>query len=132
MTSERQVDIEEEKTLRGQYDVIVVFNILEHLKRPEKVITKLSNSLREGGLFFGSVPFNAGLLGKLHTELTNVFDKTHVSTFPPQRWLSLLKSANFRSIQVFGESIIGGRKIVYLKDRHWRPLWFNMMFSCER
>ena len=114
MTPERQVDIEEEKTLRGQYDVIVVFNILEHLKRPEKVITKLSNSLREGSLFFGSVPFNAGLLGKLHTELTIVFDKTHVSTCPPQRWLSLLKSANFRSIQVFGESIIGGRKIVYL------------------
>lgn len=128
----KQVDIEEEQLLSGRYDVIVAFNILEHLERPGKVIAKLFDSLREGGFFIGSVPFNAGFLGKVHTVLTNIFDTTHVSTYPPQRWLTLLERAGFRNIRVFGETLIGGRWIIYLKEGLCRPLWFNMMFSCER
>ena len=129
----KQVDIiEEEQPPRRRYDMIEAFNILEHLERPGKVIEKLSKSLREGGLFMGSVPFNAGFLGKVHTALTNVFDKTHVSTFSPQRWLALLERAGFRDVLIFGETLIGGRETIYLKHRFWRPLWFNMMFSCER
>jgi SAM-dependent methyltransferase len=127
----KRVDIEDQQSLRGRYDVIVGFNILEHLKRPGIALTTISESLREGGFFLGSVPFNAGVFGKLHTALTNFFDKTHVSTYPPQRWLALLEKAGFRKVQVYGETLIGGMRAFYFKEKYSKPLWFNMMLLCE-
>jgi len=128
----KQIDIEGECPLLCQYDVIVAFNVLEHLKQPGKVIEKIFHGLQNGGLVIGSVPHNAGAIGRVYTALTNLFDKTHSSTYPPNRWQALFVNAGFRNTQIFGEIILGRSIIQYVKNRLWRHLSFNMMFLCEK
>lgn len=125
----RQVDVEQGFSVSQRYDVIAAFNPLEHLIHPGNVIQSLFKGLRKGGLFVGSVPHNAGFLGTIHTCLTNMFDKTHQSTLPPNEWIAMLKQAGFKDVTIYGEMILGGRKAVYLREWYWKPLWFNMLFS---
>ena len=57
------------------YDVIVVFNLLEHLKNPRAAIEKLHKGLKKGGIVIGSAPNNFGLIGKMATSLMNFVDR---------------------------------------------------------
>jgi SAM-dependent methyltransferase len=110
------------------FDIIVAFNIFEHLRRPEKVIARLVQALRPGGLRVGSVPYNAHLVGSLVTRVTNLFDRTHVSTLPPDAWQRILAHAGLRELQLFGEIPIGRNRCHYLTGDGWENLAFNLMF----
>ncbi|MGC9356878.1 MAG: class I SAM-dependent methyltransferase, partial [Anaerolineae bacterium] len=46
----RRADIEESRLLEAAYDVVVVFNVLEHLREPPDVLHKIYGALRDGGL----------------------------------------------------------------------------------
>jgi SAM-dependent methyltransferase len=87
--SVRRMDVELEDLPALTYDIIIAFNILEHLQDPGRVIRKIYAALKPGGYLVGSVPYNAALTGRTHTLLTNLFDITHCSTFPPQQWRGL-------------------------------------------
>ncbi|MFQ5924020.1 MAG: class I SAM-dependent methyltransferase [Anaerolineales bacterium] len=127
-----QFDVECVQPLPGLNDVIVAFNVLEHLEQPGRVIQKAFEGLREGGLLMGSVPLNAGFLGRVHTSITNFFDRTHISTYPPDRWRLLFHTAGFQRIRFFGEILITSRIAIYLEGRYWRYLSLNLMFACEK
>jgi len=80
------------------YDVIVVFNLLEHLREPMKIINKLSDALKEDGILIGSVPNNFGIIGGLVTALSNIFDKTHCSTYSPNIWYEYFTEVGFSEV----------------------------------
>lgn len=126
------VNVEQRPLPRCRYDAIAVFNILEHLRRPHKVIDKLSAALNPGGVLIGSVPNNQSLVGSVATLLTNFFDRTHVSTFKPEVWRRLFEHAGFRQIILFGEVTIGRNHCKYLRGSIWRHLSFNLMFICKK
>ena len=117
---------------RTQYDVVVVFNILEHLRQPHKAIDRIADSLKPGGVMIGSVPNNQALVGSLVTRLGNFFDRTHVSTFTPPVWERILRHAGFQQVNLFGEVTIGRNRCIYLRGPHWPHLSFNLMFTCTR
>ncbi|MCD4753751.1 MAG: class I SAM-dependent methyltransferase [Anaerolineaceae bacterium] len=128
----RREDVEHSHLQANTYNVIAAFNVLEHLRKPDLSICKIYNGLKDGGLFMGSVPYNATLVGKTHTALTNIFDPTHCSTYPPCRWHSLFETAGFRKISFCGEVMLGKNLSMYLRHRFWRVMAFNLIFLCEK
>jgi len=57
---------------RNQYDAVICFEVLEHIKDPRETIDKLDNKLKPGGLFFMTISSQAGInmdyLSKLDPE----------------------------------------------------------------
>ncbi len=125
-------DIETATFPRDRYDAVIAFNILEHLHQPGKAIQKVFDGLHEGGVLMGSVPLNYAVLGSIHTLITNIFDSTHVSTYPPQKWRALFEQAGFRLVNFFGELMFGPNRNVYVRDKLWSFLSFNLMFVCQK
>ncbi len=115
-----------------RYDVIAVFNILEHLRQPGPVIDRLARALKPGGLLVGSVPNNYSLVGGVVTRIGNFFDRTHVATYPPQTWRNLFQAGGFGQIRFLGEVTIGRNRCRYLKGPLWPHLSFNLMFLCKK
>ncbi|MCK4692786.1 MAG: class I SAM-dependent methyltransferase, partial [Anaerolineales bacterium] len=112
------------------FDIVTAFNVLEHFHNPERVVSKIYQILNKGGIFFGSVPNNSLFLGKIHTALSNLGDRTHVSTLKTPHWMSLFRKAGFKEFNYFGEILIG-RHSIYLKSPRWyRFVSFNLMFIC--
>lgn len=123
-------NVEQNALPHNRYDVVAVFNILEHLRQPRLVVDRLYSSLMQDGLVIGSVPNNYSLIGSLVTWLGNFVDRTHVSTFEPERWKRIFQQAGFRKIHFFGEVTLGRNRCHYLRGNLWPHLSFNLMFIC--
>ena len=57
----------------------------------KKEIQKIKKALNKKGVFIFSVPNNYSIFGKLMTCYFNYADKTHISTYPREQWIDLLK-----------------------------------------
>lgn len=125
-------DIERAALEPENYDVVVAFNVLEHLHKPAATIRKIFRALRPGGFLFGSVPNNRGILGAPHAALTDIIDRTHVSNHRPSKWRSLMSRAGFKSIRFFGEIMLGRNHCIYLETKIWEQVAFNLMFACSK
>ena len=125
----RQADIASEPLPASRYDVIVLFNVLEHLRQPGPVLEKCYRALKADGVLIGSMPNNFGLVGRCVTGLTNYFDRTHVSTLTPAAWRALFDQAGFRQVDFFGEVTAGRNTAFYLRRWWWPYLSFNLMFA---
>ena len=123
-------DIENMELQQDNYDVVTVFNVLEHLENPNQVVSKIHKSLKQEGFMIGSVPNNFGVIGKLATRMSN-FDTTHISVYSPERWDKVFRNNGFCEISYFGEIMLY-RIGKYLKTKHWRYLSFNLIFICEK
>ena len=128
----RRENIERYELPKNKYDIVAAFNVLEHLSNPERVIKKIHNALKNEGLFIGSVPHNATPVGWVYTELTKIFDPTHISTHPPDHWNSLFEATGFREIDYFGEIMLGKDFNVYLRNRFWKFISLNVVFQCVK
>jgi SAM-dependent methyltransferase len=125
-----QGNIEEAALDPQRFDAIAAFNVLEHLKQPGDVLHKLYTGLRHNGVLIGSVPLNGGVLGRVHTLLTNIFDRTHISTYSPGRWRRLFRESGFNSVRLFGEIVLFKNDSIFVRDKLWPYVGFNLMFVC--
>lgn len=96
----------EKKKIKGKYDVIIAFDVLEHLKNPKKAIDRIRKALKKNGVFIFSVPNNYGLFGKIATLLFNYIDRTHISTYKRKKWISIMKKSKFK-INIYNEHHFG-------------------------
>ena len=124
-------DIEKDDLRAGAYDVIVAFNVLEHLKNPPAALARIRSGLRPGGLFFGSVPNNGGPVGRVATLVGNVLDRSHCSTWTPRRWKSAFTAAGFSGVQLFGEINRGRNRGVYVRRPVWKFVAIGLIFACR-
>ena len=74
--------------LGTEYDLIILGDILEHLKRPDTLLTELRSRLSRSGRIILSVPNIANysirlrlLLGKFNYTETGILDRSHVRFF---------------------------------------------------
>jgi 2-polyprenyl-3-methyl-5-hydroxy-6-metoxy-1,4-benzoquinol methylase len=128
----RYGDVEAEDLSKDEYNAIVAFNVLEHLQNPHLVLAKIFQGLRNQGVLIGSVPLKYGIIGRIYTRITNIVDRTHISTYQPTRWKALFQDTGFSQIQLFGEVPIGKNRNVYVRHRHWPHLSLNLMFVCVK
>jgi 2-polyprenyl-3-methyl-5-hydroxy-6-metoxy-1,4-benzoquinol methylase len=126
------LNIERHPIAPQSQDIIAVFNILEHLRRPTQVVDRIHNGLSGQGLMIGSVPNNSGLIGKSVTRLGNFFDRTHISTLTPDTWERIFKKAGFAKIELFGEINFGRNRCRYVRRNFWSSVAFNLMFVCQK
>ncbi|MEQ1762397.1 MAG: class I SAM-dependent methyltransferase [Pyrinomonadaceae bacterium] len=95
--------IEECDLPEGEYDVVILAAVLEHLYQPDTVIEKLARSMTKGGLLFVDVPNERGLYfraGNAYQKirgrdwcvnLAPTFSPFHVFGFGPRSLRKLLK-----------------------------------------
>lgn len=75
----------EEVQLTDRYDLIVLYNVIEHLRRPDRALGRLLDGLDEGGLFVVGAPVErsfAGMITKLTPHWFHVWVYRHVFGVP--------------------------------------------------
>jgi 2-polyprenyl-3-methyl-5-hydroxy-6-metoxy-1,4-benzoquinol methylase len=107
-------DIEKHE-IAGRYDVILAFDVLEHLKNPESAMLELKKALKKDGTFIFSVPNNQGIYGAAATLIMNIFDRTHISTFKREKWLAILNGLGFRQLAEVNVTLFGHIKYGFSK-----------------
>jgi len=88
--------------LSGGFEVLVISEVLEHLKDPWSVLERLAGCLKPGGLVFASSPNVAHwaivrelLFGRFDYQESGVMDRTHLRWFTPQTYRELFNQAGF-------------------------------------
>jgi 2-polyprenyl-3-methyl-5-hydroxy-6-metoxy-1,4-benzoquinol methylase len=125
-------DIESAALPGGAFDVIVAFNVLEHLADPEAVVARLFDALKPGGVLIGSVPNAGGIVGRPAAFIGGRLDRSHRSVFPPLVWRRVFETAGFAPVRFFGELNFGRNRSVYLRRAAWRHLAIALVFVCEK
>jgi len=111
---------------------INIFYISDQVTTEDYSLVTLTSYALEDGILIGSVPNNFGIIGGLVTALSNIFDKTHCSTYSPNIWYEYFTEVGFSEVSFFGEVTLGRNRSFYVKRKFWKFVSFNLMFVCER
>lgn len=106
-------DIEEVKELPypdGYFDVIILSDVLEHLKRPDVVLLKLKRYLKPGGFVIASIPNIARLEYRLKLlfgkfdyedyEKSGILSSAHLRFFTRKTARKLFETSGYKIIKV--------------------------------
>lgn len=78
------------------FDLVMCFEVLEHLRRPEKTLKNAFQALNPSGLFVASTP---NPLTKSHWDAAHM-DPTHISLKDSKEWKSILEDCGFSNVKV--------------------------------
>ncbi|MBT4258075.1 class I SAM-dependent methyltransferase [archaeon] len=99
---EKEVPFESEK-----FDVIVLADILEHLKDPENLLNKIKNLLKKEGVIISCIPNVANinirfqlLFGKWDYKKSGILDKTHLRFFTKKTMKLLFENKGYKIIKI--------------------------------
>jgi len=97
--------------LPGPFDVIVIGDVLEHLRRPQELLAQLRPHLAAGGKIVASLPNSGNLYFRLQILAGNfpeddkgLFDRTHLHFWMLANWRGLFERAGYD----FGVSDVTG------------------------
>jgi 2-polyprenyl-3-methyl-5-hydroxy-6-metoxy-1,4-benzoquinol methylase len=106
----------------GEFDVLIMSEVLEHLVDPWATLARLGRQVRAGGSLFCSSPNIATkqvisrlLRGHFEYECSGVFDITHLRWFTPESYRRLVEGSGFEIMSL--EPLVVPRI-------HWRILNF--------
>lgn len=108
---------------RGQFDALIVSEVLEHLTDPWDTLQRLTTCLRPGAQVFASSPnisywkvvWNL-ILGRFRYQEAGVMDKTHLRWFTPESFRQLFESAG---VEV--------ETIRPMREPGWKGRFFNAL-----
>jgi 2-polyprenyl-3-methyl-5-hydroxy-6-metoxy-1,4-benzoquinol methylase len=81
------VNIEKKIDVVGKFDLIICFEVLEHLEDPLKAIKNMKAKLKKGGVLICSTP---------NGEHDVYIDPTHINVRPKKEWVKAYKAAGFK------------------------------------
>jgi SAM-dependent methyltransferase len=130
-----QVDLESpEFKLDGgrQYDAMILLHVLEHLFKPEELITRLVPHLKPGGMMIGGFPSLPQFMAQSREDKIRPGARKygHVSVFSPQR-VREMAAANGLEVEVLTGAFFIRKKGFFLENFKWWlrfNLWFGAMF----
>jgi len=89
--------------LPGPFDVIVIGDVLEHLRSPQHLLEQLRPHLAKGGRIIASLPNSGNLYFRLHILLGNfpedekgLFDRTHLHFWMLANWRGLFGRSGYQ------------------------------------
>jgi len=104
-----QVDLDNDKEFpefKQKFDIIILGDVLEHLKRPDKLLLKLSHYLQPDGNIVISIPNIAHwsirldlLLGRFTYQQTGILDNSHLRFFTYQSIHELIGQSGYKIIK---------------------------------
>jgi 2-polyprenyl-3-methyl-5-hydroxy-6-metoxy-1,4-benzoquinol methylase len=93
--------------LGGDYDVLILSEVLEHLVDPWGLVKALAGSLRPGGRVYASSPnvahhrvIRSLLAGRFDYEPEGVMDRTHLRWFTPATYRGMFEEAGFETLSI--------------------------------
>lgn len=98
----------------GKFDLIILSNVLEHMRNPLKQIARFSRLCRPGGLFFIEVPFEDRFVEKMGNHMPQ-----HILFFNPDTLKQAITSQGSFDIVAFNQSgppvdeMIAARKLIH-------------------
>lgn len=108
------------------FDAVVCADVLEHLARPEELLTRIHGWLRPGGRLFVSLPNVANvsirvalLLGHFRYTERGILDRTHLSFYTLASARHLLESSGFRTLSVVPTAMPYELAIPRLAEAPW-------------
>jgi predicted TPR repeat methyltransferase len=138
-------DLEKVKKLPSDVDVIVLADVLEHLRSPTNVLRLVRESLSSSGRAFISVPNIANitvrlglLFGIFEYRDRGILDSTHLRFYTKRTIRREIEAAGFEILEIRGSSvpirlIVGGftpevilragERVLSLLTRLWRGLF---------
>lgn len=85
----------------GSYDVVVLWDVLEHCEDPAEILRDSLNVLRPGGSFFLQVPNGMGLAPRIMRQDCNMFTGFgHINLFGPDTLREVLTKNGFDNIEM--------------------------------
>lgn len=109
------------KKIKEKFDYVVLTDVLEHLKNPERLLEKLKFFLNANGLLIVSIPNIANwsirlslLFGKFNYEETGILDKTHLRFFTRETAIKLIEESGYtiEKIKFSGTKVLPALKAV--------------------
>ena len=91
----------EDVFLKEKFDVIVSFEVIEHIFNPKSFIKKIHSLLKKNGSVFLSCPNGKGFDVEILKEKSQSVDTEHVNLFNPKSIEILLKKNNFKVLEIF-------------------------------
>ncbi|MBM3882348.1 MAG: class I SAM-dependent methyltransferase [Verrucomicrobia bacterium] len=127
------VDFEPLPFEAGQFDVVVLSEVMEHLRFPAKVLSEIARVLKPAGRLVGSVPNSFRLRNRLRFLLGRPFetDPSHLRSYSPALLRRQLE-ASFRQVQllpVSGHLLGGGRHGIPVFP--WLPFRIRALFALD-
>lgn len=104
----------EEFSLGQEFDMVVSFQVLEHLYNPQAMIQNIFDHLKPGGLLVVTTPNLSGFGASLTGKDWHGYRHDHVSLKGHDEWLSLIEQHGFECL-FFGSTFFTGLP------------WFNKM-----
>jgi 2-polyprenyl-3-methyl-5-hydroxy-6-metoxy-1,4-benzoquinol methylase len=120
-----------------KFDLIILGDVLEHLKRPDNLLSNLKLILNEDGKIIISLPNIAYitiriklLLGTFEYEDTGIMDRTHLRFFTQKTVKNLIVSSGYK---IDKEIFILNRKLNFFPDNKPNGLFniFYRLFSIQ-
>jgi methionine biosynthesis protein MetW len=137
-----RVDLESQEPWslpQGSFDVLILSNVLEHLRSPSQTIERLKGFLRQEGTLIAIVPNIAKwnmrielLLGRFNYQSHGVLDNTHLRFYTLKTGRELVESCGFSVVDVqptpmgLVAPIVRGsvflQRVIFLITRLWPSL----------
>jgi SAM-dependent methyltransferase len=93
------------------FDVIVMIEVIEHLRQPRQLLSELRGLLRPGGHIFVTTPNVASLKSRLEgVRWANVAWSAHLAYFDRRSIVAVLRMAGFAEVE-------------RLRKAAWHPVW---------
>lgn len=91
------------------FDVVASFEVVEHLRRPERALAEMYRVLKPGGTLVISTPNSRSMRRLLGVFFRRFRDRdvTHVNVRPAWRWKKALRDAGFMSVETRAEHFMG-------------------------
>jgi 2-polyprenyl-3-methyl-5-hydroxy-6-metoxy-1,4-benzoquinol methylase len=112
-TSEYAIKIAEKKRLEvrktttertpfkeNMFDVVTMFDVIEHIPNLENIFTEVRRILKRNGIFVLSMPVYDGIAGKIVEKIDK--DPTHIHKESRSFWIDQLKQNGFKIIEYKG------------------------------
>jgi len=92
----------------ASFDLIGIFEVLEHVDADAQMLAELARLLRPGGLLCLDVP--------LHMRYYSAFDRLvgHVRRYAPEELRQKIEAAGFEVVRFEGRMLMGGRFVMFL------------------
>ncbi len=98
----------EKMAYREEFDTVIIYNVLDHVNNPEKIIANAFDSLKAGGKILIGVDCYS-VLGQIkfeqilrRTQKGSIMVEAHPYTFLPQNIVEMLKKTGFGDVRMYG------------------------------
>ena len=111
------------------YDVVVTFQVLEHIDKIQEFVTACLACLKPGGKFIIAVPNNEGFLKYMMNNFLNL-PPHHVNHWNETSLINLGKLFNLKLIDVHKEKVTNVHKLLFynIYIRNWFSKLFGMRY----